>query len=50
VKRAYYYDRLLDEMNDYQQKLVDYHAPLSVTDPVKRLAGMLHRYRHALID
>lgn len=50
VKRAYYYDRLLGEMNDYQQKLVDYQAPLSVTGPVKRLADMLHRYRHALID
>lgn len=50
VKRAYYYDRLLDEMNEYQQKLVDNQAPLSVTGPVKRLADMLHRYRHALID
>ncbi|MEX2954796.1 p-hydroxybenzoic acid efflux pump subunit AaeB [Serratia fonticola] len=50
VKRAYYYDRLLKEMNEYQQKLVDNLAPLSVTGPVKRLADMLHRYRHALID
>ncbi|MEB6334155.1 p-hydroxybenzoic acid efflux pump subunit AaeB [Serratia rhizosphaerae] len=50
VKRAYYYDRLLSEMNEYQQKLVDNHAPLSVTGPVRRLADMLHRYRHALID
>ncbi|MBH2788453.1 p-hydroxybenzoic acid efflux pump subunit AaeB [Serratia marcescens] len=50
VKRAYYYDRLLGEMNEYQQKLVDNQAPLSVTGPVKRLADMLHRYRHALID
>lgn len=49
-KRAYYYDRLLKEMNEYQQKLVDNSAPLSVTAPVKRLADMLHRYRHALID
>ncbi|WP_431225682.1 p-hydroxybenzoic acid efflux pump subunit AaeB [Serratia sp. L9] len=50
VKRAYYYDRLLKEMNEYQQKLVDNRAPISVTAPVKRLADMLHRYRHALID
>ncbi|CAI1986201.1 p-hydroxybenzoic acid efflux pump subunit AaeB [Serratia sp. TSA_198.1] len=50
VKRAYYYDRLLREMNDYQQKLVDYQALPSVTGPVKRLVDMLHRYRHALID
>jgi len=49
-KRAYYYDRLLKEMNEYQQKLVDNSAPLSVTGPVKRLADMLHLYRHALID
>ena len=50
VKRAYYYDRLLGEMNEYQQRLVDNQAPLSVTGPVKRTADMLHRYRHALID
>ncbi|WP_416260999.1 p-hydroxybenzoic acid efflux pump subunit AaeB [Gibbsiella quercinecans] len=50
VKRAYYYDRLLGEMNEYQQKLVESQAPLSVTGPVRRLAEMLHRYRHALID
>lgn len=50
VKRAYYYDRLLKEMNEYQQKLVENSAPISVTAPVKRLADMLHRYRHALID
>lgn len=49
-KRAYYYDRLLKEMHEYQQKLVDNQAPISVTGPVKRLADMLHRYRHALID
>lgn len=50
AKRAYYYDRLLREMNEYQQKLVDNSAPLSVTGPVKRLADMLYLYRHALID
>lgn len=49
TKRAYYYDRLLKEMNEYQQKLVENSAPLSVTGPVKRLADMLHLYRHALI-
>ncbi|WON76575.1 p-hydroxybenzoic acid efflux pump subunit AaeB [Serratia sp. UGAL515B_01] len=49
VKRAYYFDRLLKEMNEYQQKLVENSAPRSVTEPVKRLAEMLHLYRHALI-
>lgn len=49
VKRAYYH-RLLSEMNECQQKLVDNQAPLGVTEPVKSLAVMLHRYRHALID
>lgn len=49
VKRAYYYDRLLKEMHEYQQKLIDNGAPLSVTGAVKRLADMLHRYRHALL-
>lgn len=50
VKRAYYYDRLLEEMKEYQQKLVDNNVTPRATGPVKRLADMLHRYRHALID
>ncbi|ANI30287.1 p-hydroxybenzoic acid efflux subunit AaeB [Yersinia entomophaga] len=49
-KRRHYFFRLLQELSDYQQKLVEYHAPVSVTQTVKRLADMLHRYQHALIQ
>lgn len=48
-KRRYYFARLLQELDQYQQKLVDYQSPESVTRPVKRLADMLHRYQSALI-
>lgn len=50
VKRREYFMRLLDELNIYQQKLVDYQAPDIVTVPVRRLADMLEKYQHALID
>ncbi|WP_114192526.1 p-hydroxybenzoic acid efflux pump subunit AaeB [Edaphovirga cremea] len=50
VKRAYYFEQLLGELNEYQQKLVQYQAPRNVTEPVKRLADMLHKYQHALIN
>lgn len=50
VKRSEYFMRLLEELNIYQQKLVDYQAPEIVTVPVRRLADMLEKYRHALID
>ncbi|PLR38301.1 p-hydroxybenzoic acid efflux pump subunit AaeB [Chimaeribacter coloradensis] len=50
VKRRYYYDRLLKELNEYQQKLVHYDAPRQVTEPVKRLADMLHKYENALLS
>ena len=36
-------------LNEYQQKLVEHHAPLKVTEPVKRLADMLHKYQHAFL-
>ncbi|MGV8926742.1 MAG: p-hydroxybenzoic acid efflux pump subunit AaeB [Ewingella sp.] len=48
-KRTYYYQRLLSELNEYQQKLVEYDAPPKVTEPVKRLAEMLHKYQHAFL-
>lgn len=48
-KRTYYYLRLLSELNEYQQKLVEYDAPLKVTEPVRRLAEMLHKYQHAFL-
>ncbi|MFW5391013.1 p-hydroxybenzoic acid efflux pump subunit AaeB [Yersinia sp. 2544 StPb PI] len=48
-KRRYYFARLLQELDQYQQKLVDYQSPDSVIRPVKRLADMLHRYQSALI-
>lgn len=47
-KRRYYFSRLLEELDVYQEKLRTWEAPPQVTEPVTRLAGMLHRYQHAL--
>lgn len=47
-KRRYYFSRLLEELEVYQEKLHIWKAPPQVTEPVKRLSGMLHRYQHAL--
>ncbi|ANC40545.1 p-hydroxybenzoic acid efflux pump subunit AaeB [Hafnia alvei] len=49
-KRRGYFFRLLDELNQYQERLVHYQAPYTVTIPVKRLSAMLEKYQHALID
>lgn len=49
-KRERYYQRLLGELEIYQEKLRLWEAPLQVTEPVKRLADILHRYRHTLIN
>ncbi|WP_404273677.1 p-hydroxybenzoic acid efflux pump subunit AaeB [Yersinia similis] len=48
-KRRYYFARLLQELDQYQQKLVDYQAADAVIRPVKRLAEMLRKYQSALI-
>lgn len=47
-KRSRYFGRLLEELDIYQQKLEVWEAPLQVTEPVKRLTGMLRKYQHAL--
>ncbi|WP_435955521.1 p-hydroxybenzoic acid efflux pump subunit AaeB [Dryocola sp. BD626] len=49
-KRRRYYKQLLGELEIYQEKLKVWDAPLQVTEPVKRLADMLHKYQHTLID
>jgi len=49
-KRRHYFTRLLSEFEIYQQKLVQYDAPLSVTEPVSRLAMMLQKYQNTLIQ
>jgi p-hydroxybenzoic acid efflux pump subunit AaeB len=49
-KRRRYFEQLLEELEIYQQKLRIWEAPLQVAEPVKRLADVLHRYQHALID
>jgi len=49
-KRRYYFERLLKELDVYQEKLVHYDAPVSVTEPVKRLAMMLDKYQNTLIQ
>lgn len=49
-KRRYYFERLLKELDVYQEKLVHYEAPVSVTEPVKRLAMMLDKYQNTLIQ
>lgn len=49
-KRRRYFQQLLEELDIYQEKLRVWEAPLQVTEPVKRLAHVLHKYQHALID
>lgn len=49
-KRERYYERLLGELEIYQEKLLLWEAPLRVTEPVKWLTDILHRYRHTLIN
>ncbi|WBM71085.1 p-hydroxybenzoic acid efflux pump subunit AaeB [Buttiauxella sp. WJP83] len=49
-KKRRYFKQLLDELDIYQEKLRVWEAPLQVTEPVKRLAHVLHKYQHALID
>ncbi|MBS0857377.1 MULTISPECIES: p-hydroxybenzoic acid efflux pump subunit AaeB [unclassified Tatumella] len=49
-KKRYYYQRLLQEFDIYQQKLQQYAAPLSVTEPVRRLVDILTRYQNTLIN
>ena len=49
-KRRYYYEKLLREFDTYQEKLQQYEAPLSVTEPVERLADMLKKYHSTLIN
>ncbi|HEX4500920.1 MAG TPA: p-hydroxybenzoic acid efflux pump subunit AaeB [Scandinavium sp.] len=47
-KRHRYFGRLLEELDVYQEKLVIWQASPQVTEPVKRLVGMLRKYQHAL--
>ncbi len=49
-KRRRYFEKLLGELDIYQEKLRIWEAPLQVTEPVKRLTDMLHKYQHTLID
>lgn len=49
-KKRRYFEQLLSELDIYQEKLLIWEAPLQVTEPVKRLADVLHKYQHALID
>ncbi|MCP1439410.1 p-hydroxybenzoic acid efflux pump subunit AaeB [Erwinia persicina] len=50
AKRRHYFERLLAELAIYQEKLVHYEAPLSVTEPVQRLASMLKKYQTTLLQ
>lgn len=49
-KRRHYFERLLAEFDIYQQKLEQYQAPQSVTEPVALLAGILKKYQNTLIE
>ncbi|WP_279048756.1 p-hydroxybenzoic acid efflux pump subunit AaeB [Cedecea davisae] len=49
-KRERYYQQLLGELEIYQEKLRLWEAPLQVTEPVKRLADILRKYQHTLIN
>ena len=48
IRRGEHFNRLLEEMGIYRQKLLDYDAPAAVIEPVERLTDTLLRYRHAL--
>ena len=48
-KRRRYFEQLLAELDIYQEKLRIWEAPIQVTEPVKRLAHVLHKYQHAFI-
>ncbi|KFC00318.1 fusaric acid resistance protein [Trabulsiella guamensis ATCC 49490] len=50
VKRRRYFTQLLEELDVYQEKLRTWEAPPQVTEPVKRLVGMLNKYQNALTD
>ena len=49
-RRRQTFQQLLDELAVYQEKLHVWAAPNQVTEPVKRLTDMLHKYQHALTD
>lgn len=49
AKRRMYFERLLAELDIYQEKLRHYEAPPGVTEPVQRLADMLKKYQNTLI-
>lgn len=48
--RRHYFSQLLEEMTLYQQKLLNWAAPLQVTEPVRWLTDILSKYQHALTD
>ncbi len=50
LRRGEHFNHLLEELRVYQEKLVQYHAADDVTEPVRRLADTLQRYRRALSD
>lgn len=47
-KRRQYFERLLEQLDVYQDKLRYWEAPLQVTEPVERLTIMLRKYQVAL--
>ncbi|ADO46746.1 p-hydroxybenzoic acid efflux pump subunit AaeB [[Enterobacter] lignolyticus] len=49
-RRRRYFNRLLEELDVYQEKLRIWEAPPQVTEPVERLAGMLRKYQRALTE
>ncbi|ADP11147.1 p-hydroxybenzoic acid efflux subunit AaeB [Erwinia sp. Ejp617] len=50
ANRRDYFERLLAEFDVYQQKLQQYQAAQSVTEPVARLAMVLKKYQQTLIE
>ena len=47
-KRRRYFTQLLAELDVYQEKLRVWEASPQVTEPVRRLVEMLHKYQHVL--
>ncbi|MEQ9862210.1 p-hydroxybenzoic acid efflux pump subunit AaeB [Pectobacterium cacticida] len=48
ASRHRHFMRLLEELERYQQMLKEQQLPSQMTEPVRRLTGILHDYQHAL--
>ena len=48
ISTCFFFTQLLAELDVYQEKLRVWEASPQVTEPVRRLVEMLHKYQHVL--